>query len=76
LEQEDAVDDFVIEMMAKQRLAEARAEAARTHMASAHCAARPSLRVIVGRALVRLGARLGGTSALERHGLRADPQRS
>jgi hypothetical protein len=70
------MDDFVIEMLAKQRLAEARAEAARTCMASAHRAARPSLRVVAGRALVRLGARLGGTSALEPNGLRADPQRN
>jgi hypothetical protein len=72
------VDDnyFVLEMLVKQRLAEARAEAARACAARAHRGERVPLRVVTGRALVRLGARLGGTPAREPSASLADPLRS
>jgi hypothetical protein len=52
------MNDYVLEIVARERLAEMRAKAEREHtVAAARSAGRP-LRVVVGHALIHLGRRL------------------
>jgi len=60
-------DDYVTGELVEARLAEPRAAAALERLAYMHRAPRPPLRIAIGGALIRLGARLGGALPIAVH---------